>query len=231
MAGYPPGQYYNQQQYGQQPVYQQTTTTQYVTSPQGYPAGYNPGYMSSPAVVTQSMYPTYTQPVYTPTQPVVYASQAQPIVAVPAVQPMVIPQAPVVTNMSSRKIALHNTHHRKYLFAEHGSLYTHNHLDHGNWFGSSNHHGHFHMETNGTGRAHIRCHHGKYIAIDYNGHIHLTHHRNELETLFIIEYHPEHSGKLGLRGNGGRYLSIASFGHVKATHYFGHDELWEVVNL
>jgi len=186
--------------------------------------------MSSPAVVTQSTYPAgYGQPVYTPpVQPVMYASQSQPILAVPP-QPMIVPQAPIVTNMSARKVALFNTHHRKYLFADH-SIYTHNHLDHGHWF-DANHHGHFHMETDGTGRAHIRCHHGKYIAIDFNGHAYITHHRNELETLFTLEYHPEHSGKLGLRGNGGRYLGVANFGHVRATHCFGHDELFEVINL
>jgi len=226
------GQPYQTNMYGQ-PVYTQQTT-QYVTSQQ-YPAQYGQPYASAPVTVTQPVYqvpqPVYTPPVYA-SQPVVYASQAQPVLAVPAPQPVMVPQGPgIVMNMSSRKIALYNTHHRKYLFAGHGSLYTHNHLDHGHWFGSQNHHGHFHMETSGTGRAHLRCHHGKYIAIDYNGHIHLTHHKHEIDCLFTIEYHAEHSGKLGFRGNGGRYLGIANFGHVKATHYFNHDELWEVVNL
>jgi len=189
-----------------------TTTTQYPTQPVVYqqPMGYATQYVPQPAV--------YQQPVY-----------AQPVYQAPA---MVVPQSPgVVMNMSSRKIALYNTHHNKYLFAEHGSLYTHNHLDHGNWFGSENHHGHFHMETQGNGRAQIRCHHGKYIAINHHGHIHLTHHKHEIDSLFTIEYHPEHHGKLGLRGNGGRYLGIAHYGHVKATHSFGHDELFQVVDL
>ncbi|PRP87054.1 hypothetical protein PROFUN_04790 [Planoprotostelium fungivorum] len=173
-------------------------------------------YVQQPApVYQQTVYPPqpYGQPGYPPQG---YAQPGYPQPYATETVVTTIQQQPggLVNNHGKRAFQAHNG---TFLTAEDGGLFNEPYLSHK---------AHFHLEWHHDDIYTIRCHHSKWLAVDYNGYIYTTHsHGEHNHTKFRVE---NINGRVAIKAHHGPYIGV-KHGSVHLSNHLGEHELFNIM--